>query len=165
MIGLSWLLPLGIIGPMFSPKMANQDIWDVNTLQCHPPSGPDDKPWILYVGILAFILLFTALIVLQVLVLIKRQESMETALNRCEKKVTTVSVVRVYICFLFSFIPSLLTSKWSACFNASASSKVVVDIKIKVIFCQMASEQLNGLMLRAEETLALMNKEKLKQRK
>ena len=111
MIGLSWLLSLVIIGPMFSPNMANQDIWNVDTLQCHPPSTADDKPWILYVGILAFILPFTALIILQVMVLIKQQESMEKTLKRYEKKVRTNLIRLTFPHYLPSLMLSLRMSK------------------------------------------------------
>ena len=76
---------------MVSPLMADQTMLDViiQNKDCLPPNTADAKPWILYVGILGFILPFTALIVLQVLVLIKQQGSMEKILNRYEKKVRT----------------------------------------------------------------------------
>ena len=89
MIGLFWLLSPVIIVTMFIPQMANQDVWDDNRLQCLPPSTVDDKPWIIFLGVLGFVLPFTALIILQVLVLIKQQESMEIILERYEKKVRT----------------------------------------------------------------------------
>ena len=90
MIGLFWLLSPVIIVTMFIPQMANQDVWDDNGLQCLPPSTVDDKPWIIFLGTLGFVLPFAALIVLQVLVLIKQQESMEIILERYERKVSTI---------------------------------------------------------------------------
>ena len=90
MIALSWLLAPVIAAPVFCPQMATEIIWDKHTqtsLTCLPPTTEDDLPWILYFGILAFILPFTALIVLQVMVLIKQQNRMKTIIGRFEEKV------------------------------------------------------------------------------
>ena len=89
MIAVSWLLAFVIIAPMFSPQMVDQTIWEKMTQKedCHPPMMSEDLPWILYTGILGFILPFIALIVLQVMILIKKQESMEQVLNKFEDKV------------------------------------------------------------------------------
>ena len=91
MIVLSWLLAPVITCPMFSPHMTSENTWDIRTQAetCLPPTTSDDLPWILYVTILAFIIPFTALIVLQIMVLIKQQSSMDIILSRFEKKVRT----------------------------------------------------------------------------
>eukprot|EP00092_Neocalanus_flemingeri_P074568 GFUD01092231.1.p1 GENE.GFUD01092231.1~~GFUD01092231.1.p1 ORF type:complete len:341 (+),score=70.23 GFUD01092231.1:197-1219(+) len=91
MIGLAWLLAPLIIGPMFSSQMASDTIWEdhIQSEICLPPTTAKDLPWILFMGILAFILPFTALIVLQVMVLIKQQEGMKTILNQFENKMAT----------------------------------------------------------------------------
>ena len=78
-----------LIGPMFSPHMATQETWDVRTTNgtCLPPTGSDDLPWILYMTTFGFILPFSALFVLQVLILIKRQSSVDATHSRFKKKV------------------------------------------------------------------------------
>ena len=87
MICCSWLVPLILVAPMFSPTMAPNAFW--MNFSCLPPNSFDDLPWILVFWFFGFVLTFIPLIVMPILIMVKRCKRFEADRRRYEEKVRT----------------------------------------------------------------------------